>query len=157
MITFHVPGTPKPQGSKVLQSAVINGQTKSWMRDADSGLRPWRDQIRHFAKQAMIEAGQDHKFALNIEVSILFIMKRTKGVPVGRTMPNVKPDIDKLSRAVLDAMEGVCYENDSRVVELQVRKVYETDGGPQEGALISVGGFDNDSINMAWDNYKKGR
>ena len=71
-------------------------------------------------------------------------------------MPNVKPDIDKLARGILDALDGICYDNDSKVVELQLRKVYETEGGPQEGALISVGGFDNDSINMAWDNYKKG-
>ena len=157
MITFHVPGTSKPQGSKVLQSAVINGQTKSWLRDADSGLHSWRDTIRHYAKQAMVEAGQEHKFALNVEVSILFVLKRPKSVSKNRSMPNVKPDLDKLARAVLDALDGICYDNDSKVVELQLRKVYETDGGPQEGALISVGGFDNDSINMAWDNYKKGR
>ncbi len=155
MITFHVPGTPKPQGSKVLQSAVINGQTKSWLRDADSGLHSWRDKVRHVAKQAMIEHGQEHKFALNVQVSILFILKRPKSVSKNRSMPNVKPDIDKLARGILDALDGICYDNDSKVVELQLRKVYESDGA-YEGALISVGGFDNDSINMAWDNYKKG-
>lgn len=38
--------------------------------------------------------------------------------------PITAPDIDKLTRSVLDAMTGVIYANDSQVVALQVRKLY---------------------------------
>jgi Holliday junction resolvase RusA-like endonuclease len=38
--------------------------------------------------------------------------------------PAVAPDLDKLVRAVLDALTGVCYEDDAQVVSLGARKVY---------------------------------
>lgn len=142
MVTFHVAGKPRAQGSKVLQSSG----GKTWMRESDSSLPAWRDSIRAAAKQAMIVNGQDVPYQEAVSVHVLFIFKRPKTVSVNRAYPNVKPDADKLARAVLDAMTGVCYVDDGRVVDLTVRKAYEQDGGWPEGALVTVESFYNESI-----------
>ena len=37
--------------------------------------------------------------------------------------PNlVKPDVDNIAKAVLDALNGIAYDDDSQVVELTVKK-----------------------------------
>jgi Holliday junction resolvase RusA-like endonuclease len=47
---------------------------------------------------------------------------------------SVKPDIDKLARAVLDCLSGTVIKDDSQVVILNVRKEY----GDIDGVLIRV-------------------
>ena len=51
--------------------------------------------------------------------------------------PMVKPDIDKLLRSTFDAMEGIVYDNDSRVVSIETGKWYACEG-VGEGAWITV-------------------
>jgi len=41
--------------------------------------------------------------------------------------PVVKPDVDKLARALLDALTGVAYGDDAQVVEMHVCKTYGDD------------------------------
>jgi Holliday junction resolvase RusA-like endonuclease len=48
---------------------------------------------------------------------------------------SVKPDIDKLSRSVLDCLSGRIIKDDSQVVILNARKEY-TDKSP--GVLVRV-------------------
>jgi len=38
--------------------------------------------------------------------------------------PTTKPDLDNLAKAVLDALNGLAYHDDSQIVELYVRKIY---------------------------------
>jgi Holliday junction resolvase RusA-like endonuclease len=47
---------------------------------------------------------------------------------------SVKPDIDKLSRSVLDAITGGIVKDDSQVIILNARKEY----GDKPGVLIRV-------------------
>ena len=42
----------------------------------------------------------------------------------GKILPAKKPDIDNVVKAVLDALNGVAYRDDTQVVELHVRKSY---------------------------------
>ena len=42
----------------------------------------------------------------------------------GFLKPAVKPDIDNVLKVVLDALNGVAYKDDSRVVSVTARKVY---------------------------------
>lgn len=54
---------------------------------------------------------------------LTFLLPRPKSVK--RDRPNVKPDLDKLVRAVFDAAEqSGLVENDSRVCEMQAVKRY---------------------------------
>lgn len=45
----------------------------------------------------------------------------------GLLLPAKKPDIDNLLKAVMDAMNGVAYDDDNQVVELSGKKVYSVE------------------------------
>ena len=71
-----------------------------------------------------------------IAVTIWFHIERPKTVK--RTHPTVKPDIDKLARAILDACtNGGAWDDDSQVIELSLRKVYATTE-TKPGVLIHI-------------------
>ena len=42
----------------------------------------------------------------------------------GYTKPTKKPDLDNVIKAVLDALNGVAYKDDSRIVRIEARKEY---------------------------------
>ena len=67
-----------------------------------------------------------------LAVTILFAMpvpssktKKTKKDMIdGRIQHTVKPDLDNLSKALLDALNGVAWHDDSQIVQLNVQKIY---------------------------------
>lgn len=73
-----------------------------------------------------------------VSVRITFFMPRPKTVK--RHMPTVPPDIDKLCRAVLDALtDAGVWVDDSQVVDLGATKIYTS--GIHIGAHITVEGL----------------
>jgi Holliday junction resolvase RusA-like endonuclease len=42
----------------------------------------------------------------------------------GSERPTKKPDLDNLAKSVLDALNGVIYQDDSQIVSLHMTKVY---------------------------------
>jgi Holliday junction resolvase RusA-like endonuclease len=55
-------------------------------------------------------------------VTAIFMLP--KPASVKRWRPSVKPDLDKLQRAVLDGMTGHVFVDDSRVVSIAAEKFY---------------------------------
>ena len=101
---FFAAGTPVAQGSK---KHVGNGR----MVESAKGLPAWRKAV------ALAAAGSPliHK-PKAVTLAMVFVMPRPKATP-RKTPPAVKrPDIDKISRAVADALTGVCYEDDSQII-----------------------------------------
>lgn len=45
----------------------------------------------------------------------------------GTVRPSRKPDVDNVLKAVLDALNGVAYKDDSRVVHVAASKFYSND------------------------------
>ena len=57
-----------------------------------------------------------------------FTLPRPRSVPVHkRPRPKVRPDLDKLVRALLDALQGIAFIDDAQVVRLEAVKEYEND------------------------------
>lgn len=71
-----------------------------------------------------------HPAAVRVEIDAVFPIPKTwsKGkkaqASVGKIVPDTKPDTDNIAKAVLDALNGVAYKDDSQVTELSVRKRY---------------------------------
>lgn len=133
-IEFFVPGTPITQGSMSMYRGrmVQSNKTK---------LDHWRKAVRMVAT---FEA-RKRFWRLNMDepvrIHLTFYLRRPKNPrwPV----PAVKPDLDKLTRAVCDAItksskhgDGVIYE-DSRITELIVTKRYETNAC-KEGVRVHI-------------------
>lgn len=118
-VSFFVEGIPVPQGSKVL--ARRGGKT--WMRDVNTtALHAWRHRVA-------VAADIGVTFDAPVTVTLSFVLPRPKRPRW--IVPAVRPDSDKLARAVCDGLTagGLLYD-DSRIVDLIVTKRYPTPGDP---------------------------
>ena len=127
-----VEGLPIAQGSK----NAFNRGGRIVLVESAKGLKSWREIIAHVAKMSNREVSDDA-----IKLSLLFLMPAPKKLM--RRYPTTKPDLDKLTRAVLDALTGVWYLDDAQVVALDVQKGY-TFGKP--GVYIGISTIDNGLI-----------
>lgn len=110
-IEFFVPGAPAPQGSK---RHVGHGR----MIESSKAVGPWRERVAlaaHSHADGLIDGP--------IGIRLKFVMPRPKSAPKRTTPPAIKrPDIDKISRAILDAITGVLIADDSQVIDLHATK-----------------------------------
>lgn len=138
-LTFFVPGNPAPQGSK---SHVGKGV----MVESSKALKPWRESIRWAAMHAerIGTTGPLVQLSGPVMVVLEFVMKRPASTPKRRTPPAVKrPDVDKLARAVLDALSSAgTWGDDSQVTTLVASKrlaeINETPGVHVRVSAIDV-------------------
>jgi Holliday junction resolvase RusA-like endonuclease len=104
---------------------------------APERLRSYRQDLNVTARQAMGDAAT---FTGPVSVAVTFLLARPKShYGSGRNAarrkdsaphyPAKKPDIDKLVRAVLDAITGPCFSDDAQVCRLLVRKDWASDSG----------------------------
>jgi crossover junction endodeoxyribonuclease RusA len=125
---------PATQGSK---RHVGNGI----MRETNQRLPAWRTTV------AVAALETDHPLiSVPVSVSIIFRFLRPKshysksGLAPHASLhltSKQKGDIDKLSRAVLDALTGTLLHDDSQVVQLSAHKRWAT-SGERPGALITI-------------------
>jgi Holliday junction resolvase RusA-like endonuclease len=100
-------------------------------------LHPFRRLVGLEAVKARAAAGVYEVFApreIPVRVAITFVFERPKYAPKSRMRPVVKPDIDKLTRACMDALTGILYHDDAQVVDDEHHKIY----GTPERVCISV-------------------
>lgn len=117
IVTFFCPGTPVPQGS---MSVGRQGQVFHAKGDK---LKQWRNCVAAAARRALPEGYEPTNGAVTVDA--VFVYPRVKSRPAGEVFKPTMPDGDKLLRGVFDAMTGVVYVDDSRVVDARARKVWE--------------------------------
>ena len=124
-------GTPVPQGSA---RAFVRGKHAVVTHD-NAKTMPWRDSVRAHARK-VVGPEIEYPRPKAVHLSVQFVMPRRASAPKRSTPPHTrKPDIDKLCRAVADALTGVVYEDDSQIVSLDATKI-EADPGEQPKASI---------------------
>lgn len=146
-LRFFVPGKPATQGSK---RHLGNGV----MIETNKNLKSWRVDIRTACQQSAQSgknAGWDTSKPMRVGLHFVFpraknhfkasgsLTSRAPLFPVGR----LSGDIDKLSRAVLDAMTCIAFDDDAQVIELSAKKSYCLPSDTQ-GAWITVEMLTND-------------
>ena len=106
------------------------------MRSANAAkLKPWRAKIAAAADFGLT-------FDCPVTVAATFFMPKPKRPRF--LLPAVKPDIDKLARALLDGMkDGGLLAEDSRVVNLAAKKKY-ADSEDGVGVLVVVKEAENE-------------
>ena len=145
--TLFIPGVPAPQGSKRHLGGGV-------MVESSKRVRPWRTDIREAAiglrdmraadgLPPSILSGQA------VDVTLIFYMPRPKSHyrtgrrahelrPDAPTWHTSRPDVDKLTRAVLDALSGVWWVDDSQVAMVTASKAYSDDGAPGVHIIAEV-------------------
>jgi Holliday junction resolvase RusA-like endonuclease len=118
LVYFEVPGPFATKGSTMSfkdRRGIVRTKT-----DSKHG-KTFTVAVQWAAKQAgvtMIEKGR------GVGLQVVYGFARPKGKDRLRIDPCVRPDVDKLVRALLDALTGIAYHDDGQVVALSVRKVY---------------------------------
>ena len=110
ILSVFVPGAPAPQGSKSFKG-MRGGH--AILVESSARCKPWRESIRW----SVLEVWRGPQMLGAVAVDLEFIMPRPVSTPKTRTPPAIKkPDIDKLERAVLDAITSAgVWKDDSQV------------------------------------------
>jgi Holliday junction resolvase RusA-like endonuclease len=140
-LVFFAPGIPATKGST---RSFVNKKTGAVATTADcKRLKDWHATVALAAQEAGAKLVSG---AVSIEV--VFRLPRPKGhYGTGRNagqlkdsaphLHTTKPDLDKLQRAIGDALKGIAYVEDSRVVEWKAYKRY-AEREEMTGAWIEV-------------------
>lgn len=126
-LTFTVDGQPVPQGSMI---AVA----RNHVRHANgTALAAWRAEIIVAARNAMRDLGTlDGPIAVDLRFTLRAPKIRK------RSMPITRPDLDKMVRAVFDAMTDACvWRDDAQVIAVHAQKQYAT-GDARPGVGVTV-------------------
>ena len=131
-LSVDVYGTPKPQGSKVVQRGHV--------RDARDDSRAWRDamvsEMRVASRQV---SGARMSGPVRLEAAFQFHRPATgSAVRHGWPYTSRTPDLDKLLRAVCDALQisGII-NNDCQIVATAASKGF-IGAGEKEGVCLTV-------------------
>ncbi len=147
--SFFVPGEPITEGST---RAFTSGQRVVVTHDRGPELDAWRTRVKRAAQEAAREAGWEPRYDGPVAVAAAFFLPRPKSAKK-RLVPHVKPDLDKLIRAVGDALApykqpGVL-KDDSRIVTWRATKDYADAYKP--GVLIYVSRVDEEGLSVTYD------
>lgn len=141
-LSFTVVGAPVPQGSKRVGRAGGTGRPVL-IDDNGPRLRPWRALITARARDELGRRGPDpyrptptDPYRGPVAVRLLFVMPAPTRPT--RPWPSVRPDLDKLVRAALDALTAAAvWADDSQVVSLHAAKQYPAPGA-RPGLIATI-------------------
>ena len=141
-VTLTVHGLPQPKGSTKAfvprtwaSAAYAAGQSPRAVVTSDNPkVKGWQLAITAAAVQSR---GRTTAFDGPVSVTCAFVLPRPASYPKRVVHHVTKPDLDKLARAVLDALAGVLFGDDAAVTELHATKGYAFDGCAP-GVVITV-------------------
>jgi Holliday junction resolvase RusA-like endonuclease len=72
-----------------------------------------------------------------LRMILVFRLRKPKSAPRSRKYPIVKPDTSNFIKGIEDALNGICYHDDSQIIILEAQKVYAPEG-IEPGVLIQI-------------------
>lgn len=114
--TFSVPGLAATKGST--RSFVSRGRVVT-KADCDR-LKPWSKDVAYVALANCVQLAPK---GTAVRVSVTFVLKRPRKTGAAAHYSVVRPDVDKLTRALLDALTGIAYHDDGQVAMTAAHKV----------------------------------
>ena len=121
-IMFEVPGEPRGKGRPRF--------TKEGHAYTDSETRAYEKKIVAYYRKALGGFRWPDSAFVSVEVTAHYPIPKsaTKTATIamedGLLLPSRKPDIDNVLKIVLDALNGVAYKDDSRVISVSASKIY---------------------------------
>lgn len=131
-------GVALPQGSK--SARVVNGRAimTDGFGDKPRQLKSWREAIADAARVWIATNGAPAPLDVPVTLHATFYLPKPKSAPRKAVHAAKKPDLSKLTRAIEDALTKLAYTDDSRIVELTVRKRYAIDTAPRVEIFIAA-------------------
>lgn len=133
-LRFTVYGRAIPQGS--MRAFIPKGWKRAVITSVGGKkLKSFRQEITTAALVAMQGSGfKQAEQETAVALGVKFYLAKPKSAKK-RAAPCVKPDVDKLLRAVLDGLTGTVFHDDAQVVFARAEKLY----GEPERVEIGVG------------------
>lgn len=131
---FYVLGDPQPEGDLVCR----RDPTHKLYHPNHAKLHPWRDAIVTACKLRSVTP-----WPASTPVAVDLTFSVARGKTVTRDLPTTRPDLDKLVRAVLDALTAAkVLADDAQVVEVGARKRYAdpAKAAPEFGDVLHAPG-----------------
>jgi Holliday junction resolvase RusA-like endonuclease len=147
--SYFVEGKPHPQGSK---TPVFRGGKIILIEGKGSGPKlhkEWRTAVSDTTEKYM-DDNNIEEIQNIVRVELRFKMDKPRSKHKRLRAVSVRPDIDKLARAVLDGMTSLretrgIIPDDSRVVQLYAEKFYVR---PDEKTGVQIDVFDIDHLRL---------
>lgn len=112
----------QPQGSA--RAFVVAG--KAHITSDNKKLKPFRSEL---AQMALAELGDRPQPLFGkhepVAVNVIFCFQKPPSAKK-RKFPTVKPDLDKVTRSVNDALTGIAFHDDAQIVQSTQDKRYAT-------------------------------
>jgi len=148
--SFFVEGKPHPQGSK---TPVFRGGKIILLEGKGNGVqlhKQWRAAVSDTTDAYMRETGIEEIPGI-VRVELRFKIQKPKSKHRRLRAVNVRPDIDKLARAVLDGITALrdttgIIPDDSHVVQLYAEKFYAL---PDETTGVQIDIYDIEHLRLA--------
>ena len=125
-LKFTVPGTPQPKGRA--RACIRGGKIAHY---TPKKTEQYENSVRLAAALAMSQQGvKQFTGAVNVSVCAFVAIpeswsKKKKAAALsGEIMPTSKPDIDNVTKAILDGMNKVVFKDDAQVVRTLSEKAY---------------------------------
>ena len=124
MVTFSVEGTPVAKGRPKFARRGNFVSTYSPKKTVD-----YEAKVKEAGKDAMGSSEPlETPLSLYLYVRVPIPASTTKKVlaeiSANRVKPIKRPDLDNVLKAVSDALNGICYKDDSQIVNIHCTKVY---------------------------------
>ena len=133
-IHFFVSGEPQPFPKKATnrKTGMIythdpGGQKRGWMQAIAAEAKVW------MLKYDIEAFGENEA----VYIKMVFYRTKPKSWPKKYLLPHKKPDLDNYGYAVSNALNGVCYWDDSRIVEQVMSKEWVDEVVPP-GVAITI-------------------
>jgi crossover junction endodeoxyribonuclease RusA len=127
-VKLVVYGQPIPQGSS--RAFVPRGWKRPIITADNVRTKPWRQAIIEASREWVDEHGPWPR-EMSLALNVAFFVRRPPSAPKRRGEPTTKPDLDKLVRAVGDALtDAGVWVDDAQVIATTARKAYA--GGPRD-------------------------
>ena len=125
-INFTVNG--KPFGKQRPKFSRVGNYVKTYTPDKTVNY----ENLGQFAFMEQVGSNDNLPFKDALEVSMIAYYPIAKSKPkktklrmsLGYELPTKKPDCDNIAKAVLDALNGIAFDDDAQVVKLHVYKKY---------------------------------
>lgn len=139
-VTAWVPGNPAPQGSKnAITRRRPDGKPATVLIESSKRVQPWREDIRAQLLDQPADVQSCWPYAGGITLLLEYVMPRPKSTPKSYTPAAAKkPDLDKLERAVFDAItsSGVWHDDSQGTCVYKTKRLAEVHERP--GCLIRI-------------------
>jgi Holliday junction resolvase RusA-like endonuclease len=126
-VEFWVHGIPQTKGS-ARAFLPKKGARYPVVTNDNPKNKKWARSVKIAAQNAM--AKQEMGMIPGaVKLNCVFYVPQPKRVKSGLELSTTRPDLDKMVRSVGDALEGVCYKNDSQVAGVVATKFYSLKPG----------------------------